>query len=474
MTVQSPKPAAPPSRHALVEPITTVAPRVAIYRTNASPYWQARVLIQGRYRVKSTKERSKIAARDAAIEIYNALVLKAPPSTPVEFTFAAYAHRYLTKLLTKVERGELNAKYVRTVANQFLGNKDWGLLKTFGHRDARSIPARVLNDYMEGLTHSSSTRNSILSAFRGVMEIVKEDHPTAIIPDTKNAPRDDKPRPMFWFEPLVEKCEFKELLWTAMEAAENKDTFKDATGRNLTITHELHDFILFAVGSFLRPHHSELFGVRYKDVIIPTGSDGLQLTIPDGKTGFRHVNTLDMAKDAFLRQRKRNPNAKPDDYVWFHSKRSLDTVMARVASQFNYILKKGDLKRCPKTGQERTLYSLRHTAISMCLWSNPETIYLLARNAGTGVDMIERFYAKHLPNRPEMAAKIQGDTTEKFKPLASPKVFPWSEEMAQLQVKKYYRDPKNFLEGFKKIQPLPKDSVELVDYLRQVREYFES
>jgi transcriptional regulator GlxA family with amidase domain len=34
-------------------------------------------------------------------------------------------------------------------------------------------------------------------------------------------------------------------------------------------------------------------------------------------------------------------------------------------------------------------------------------IYTLAKNAGTSVDQIERFYAKHLPISPEMAKNLQ-------------------------------------------------------------------
>jgi transcriptional regulator GlxA family with amidase domain len=34
-------------------------------------------------------------------------------------------------------------------------------------------------------------------------------------------------------------------------------------------------------------------------------------------------------------------------------------------------------------------------------------IYTLAKNAGTSVDQIERFYTKHLPISPEMAKNLQ-------------------------------------------------------------------
>ena len=51
------------------------------------------------------------------------------------------------------------------------------------------------------------------------------------------------------------------------------------------------------------------------------------------------------------------------------------------------------------TKAERSIYSLRHTAICMrlVLSHGQVKIYSLAKNAGTSVNQIERFYAKRLP-----------------------------------------------------------------------------
>ena len=56
------------------------------------------------------------------------------------------------------------------------------------------------------------------------------------------------------------------------------------------------------------------------------------------------------------------------------------------------------------TSKKHELYSLRHTAICMRLVNShgQVNIYTLAKNAGTSVDQIERFYARHLPMTPEM------------------------------------------------------------------------
>jgi hypothetical protein len=64
--------------------------------------------------------------------------------------------------------------------------------------------------------------------------------------------------------------------------------------------------------------------------------------------------------------------------------------------QFEKILSEANLKRSA-TGESRTLYSLRHTAIMFRLTMGDHIDLLsLARNARTSVDMIERFYARPL------------------------------------------------------------------------------
>ena len=63
----------------------------------------------------------------------------------------------------------------------------------------------------------------------------------------------------------------------------------------------------------------------------------------------------------------------------------------------------------PITGMKHTIYSLRHTAICMriILSEGRVNIFNLAKNAGTSVDQIERFYARNLPLSREMAINLQ-------------------------------------------------------------------
>lgn len=58
---------------------------------------------------------------------------------------------------------------------------------------------------------------------------------------------------------------------------------------------------------------------------------------------------------------------------------------------------------------ERSVYCLRHTAICMriILLHGKVNIFNLAKNAGTSVNQIERFYARNLPISAKLVKSLQ-------------------------------------------------------------------
>jgi hypothetical protein len=80
-----------------------------------------------------------------------------------------------------------------------------------------------------------------------------------------------------------------------------------------------------------------------------------------------------------------------------------------VQRQFGVALQRANVVNDPIAGLKYSVYSLRHTAICMriILGGGNVDIYTLAKNAGTSVDQIERFYAKHLPISAELARNLQ-------------------------------------------------------------------
>jgi integrase len=86
----------------------------------------------------------------------------------------------------------------------------------------------------------------------------------------------------------------------------------------------------------------------------------------------------------------------PDDYIFFPAEKNRRLLLDIIGWLFNWILKELDIKQGPH-GIDRTLYSLRHTAITFRLiYGGNIDLLTLARNARTSVEMIEKFYASTL------------------------------------------------------------------------------
>ena len=217
------------SKHRLNGKIEPLSRGVAIYRTHATPYWQARVwdAKAGRYVVRSTKETGKLKARQVADEIAHGL--KAPyRAAPLEFSFKTYAGKTIARGRQLVESGERNANYIRTT-QLFLDNDDWGLVRHFGNRDVRELKTRDYQLFLDGLARrrpdlSASTRNMLMATFRNVLKTARDDGVIDAVPDTPRPKQKDNPRSFFRFAPLVppENDEWDLLKSTAKKLAAEK------------------------------------------------------------------------------------------------------------------------------------------------------------------------------------------------------------------------------------------------------------
>lgn len=133
------------------------------------------------------------------------------------------------------------------------------------------------------------------------------------------------------------------------------------------------------------------------------------VTVRNGKTGYRVANTMRGAVPAYRRMRERYPDAGGEDYVFLPQYPNRATASRIIQRQFNLLMEQTGLKHDAVTDTDRSIYSLRHTAICMriILSQGKINIFNLAKNAGTSVEQIERFYAKHLPLSREMAKNLQ-------------------------------------------------------------------
>ena len=200
--------------------------------------------------------------------------------------------------------------------------------------------------------------------------------------------------PRGWFS----EQEYEVLKTTASDIA--YDTTVHLVRRQ-PVTYEMLYLIWFLMASFLRP--SDVKMLRHRNIqIVKDDATYLRIITDKSKTVNRPVVTMDNAVRIYeglvAEHKKYNKSVGAEDFLFFPEIPEKDRwkAMDRMGRQFDYILKNAGLKKSPN-GEERTLYSLRHTAIMFRL-TKGENIDLLtlARNARTSVEMIERFYARHL------------------------------------------------------------------------------
>ena len=73
------------------------------------------------------------------------------------------------------------------------------------------------------------------------------------------------------------------------------------------------------------------------------------------------------------------------------------TVSKNIHQTFPAFMNERELIKCPRTGLNRTLYSLRHTYATFALINDGMDIHALAIQMGTSIGMIERHYSHLTP-----------------------------------------------------------------------------
>ncbi|RYF56034.1 MAG: hypothetical protein EOO27_19455 [Comamonadaceae bacterium] len=161
---------------------------------------------------------------------------------------------------------------------------------------------------------------------------------------------------------------------------------------------ELPWLIRWMVNTFVRP--SDIKFVQHKHVEVVRGrSLYLRLRLPETKRHSQPMVSLRPAVHVYeqlLAHRREQGMAGPDDYLFMPQIANRDHALALLGFFFQWALRQTHLEKGPQ-GQTRTLYCLRHTAITLrLLYGQGIDMLTLARNARTSVNMIERFYASTL------------------------------------------------------------------------------
>ena len=298
----------------------------------------------------------------------------------------------LARQTAMVTRGERDER-INTEDDKKL-NKD--ILPFFATKGVASITAADIQDYIDQLSASRRLSPSTVSKHVVVIrKVLNEAHKRGLLHSRPLFPtisRRDNPRPYFT------DAEYKKLRDTAKLLISEKG--------KVPLTEELYDFIIFATNVFVRPSDLKLLQHKHVQVVKEKGAKYLLITPPKSKTAQRESASMEIAVVVYERLKARHEKAglaSDDDYVFFPELKNRDYALARLRRQFEHVLNEAGLKH-DKRGRARTLYSLRHTALMFRLLKGDNIdIFMLARNALTSVDQLERFYLSHA----ESQMKIQ-------------------------------------------------------------------
>ena len=366
-----------------------------LYKTGQSKYWYVRILIPRteKFIRKSTKETNRIDAGKVAYELFQDFMTKPSKYSKVAApnSFKVYVEKLIDKQRRDVETGAKSPRYLKDDL-KIINREDDGILTYFGDYPVDDIATSSMRDYFNLLDDNrdsplaASTKNKHGVILSKIFKVAAEYDAIKQIPVIPIFSVKDNPRVTF------EENEYKEFLSAIRKCIKSGEIV-----RGHAISDEFYYFVCIIVHSYLRPTDREAFALKHKD-ITPNDDGTINLRVTKGKTGFRHSFSTELGLDFYNHLKRINCGySKPDNYLFLPKMENRTHANRTFQRMFNYVLETHNLK-LDKDGQPRTTYSLRHYALQTRLNKSggKVNIYDLARNAGTSVNQLERFYLKRM------------------------------------------------------------------------------
>ena len=379
--------------------------KLVIFKMQASKFWQIRCFMHGRTHRRSTGTTNQRVALNAARDFYQQLcalhhINNAAAHTTVptvalvkpQMTFAAMAAQTFANEHARVQRGEYSADSLQVLRNRL----DAHVLPVFGQLDISTITYNQLLAFTHTLSSkfSSTTVSQYMVAVRKVFVHAQHAGYIDTVPDMPRIKVVTASRTAFT------PTEYWQII--RRTRAMIGDTYHKGTQylrlhyqvmrADSCMPRDLAWVIVFMVNSFIRP--SDIKTLQHKHVeIVRNGSvQYLRLTLPQTKKHAAPIVTLQPAVRVY-QQIFTHAAHSPNDYLFLPQHKDRDHALKILSVMFSWVLEDLGLKQNTHGGN-RTLYSLRHSAITFrLLYGSGIDLLTLARNARTSVDMIQRFYA---------------------------------------------------------------------------------
>jgi integrase len=401
-----------PPRHrtlpilASVTPIANYPSKLRIYMTNASRYWQVRCYLKGKTYTQSLKTTNKQAAISLAKQFFHIktaelYVDKIEVRDDKKAKFADLMPGVVQSLQARVKRGEFSEANIPIFLQRMHNN----ILPYFGEMIMEQIGYRQLNDFMEQMSNRDLSAITVHQHMVAIRKVFAHAHGNGIIKILPKFPAVkviDKPRGSFSI------TEYRDLVRLARqrigEHVPEKFLSKYRSSKQILERHghinsDLYWMIRFMVNGFMRPSDIKL--LQHKHVTVVRGKHiYLRLNLPETKKHDKPIVTLQPAVfvyEKLLAKQKAEGYGRPDDYLFQPGLLDRRWLLVAYGWQFMYLQSLAGITANAANGQTRTIYSLRHTAMTFrLLYGGKIDLITLARNARTSVEMIERFYSSNL------------------------------------------------------------------------------
>jgi integrase len=391
---------------------TILGGKVHVYRRPNSSSWQCASYLAGKNRRTTTKEDSLSKAKEVAEDWYLQLRGKLRDGELKSGKLFREAGKLYLREFDIITQGERSPTYARGQH----ARTDGHLIPFFGNMVLPEITSGKVNEYrIRRLEQSKAQRGKPLAHNTMHQEIVtlRQIFKTALrhgwidhLPDLSEPYRSSpKISHRAWFSPE----EYKQLY-----EATRKRALDPKQPRFRWEAEQLHDYVLFATNTGLRP--DEAMRLQFRDVMVVedegSGQTILEIEVR-GKRGVGYCKSTAGAVHPFERLKARTrPDGGPGrsgsrtasiaNGEW-HEPGPTDLLFPKWPRDlFNAILEEEKL-RTDRDGRPRTAYSLRHTYICLRLLEGAD-IYQIAKNCRTSVEMIEKYYAAHLKTRLDASA----------------------------------------------------------------------
>lgn len=334
--------------------------------------------------------------------------LPTPSGLAVEahYRFDQVGDEWLKRKKAEAGSDQRKQRAYRDAKNLYLAEN--GLAAFFKRIDVGAITTDRIRAYLVfAADHSKkgclapTTQRNHLAILNSILKFAHEKRMIGSVPQLPKVRLKDNPRS--WFKPNEYRLLHKRAGLFRRHARLAGDDKAAARWQ------ELEDFIIFMVNTFLRP--SEWKELRQRHVTVHRGEHTyLEIAVPNGKTRMRNVISMPTAVSVYERILKRD-GVDPERFLFKNQYWNRTTAYERMRDSFEELLEKTGLGP-DEFGQKRVMYSLRHTSLMLRLLNGDNVdLLLLARNAGTSIDQLERFYLSHI----EPAMKVEN--LQSFKPV---------------------------------------------------------